>query len=438
MADPLAGFSDNEIAAARMGRTWPMLFVKQALAQLPVDQAYAQFAKTLQRPSDGKLSSKQLLAVRGIAEREGAFFRELEPAGESFVNQPCRTVGENDDRLLTNNKRSLYLAAFDQVATRGRSQLIEMPDKVLLDFEGEELARIDDEIELDSAVLRRNGDKLWVIDESPADALHVDQCFSLLGPNSFAFGHWIVDFLPRLWITLESGLMPPMPILIDQGMSRQHRQYLELVVPQGTQIIEVKPMQRVEIGRLWFAPTFYYAPIYPQFNSRFRYDFVAAPPDRFRRIFQALLARMLPSVGPSEGVEKIYLARKPGGHRKMTNHQAIERAAEREGFRCVHPEDLDFVEQLRLVRQAKYLVGPEGSAFFLAFFAHPGTRACVLNHPHTEYLTTVTAMLDALDVDCTVLTGPFRRVDPDDYVHHSDYEIDVDVFSEFIRNWSKD
>jgi capsular polysaccharide biosynthesis protein len=312
-----------------------------------------------------------------------------------------------------------------------------MPDKILLDFENEELARIDDEIELDSALFRREGDGAWTIEEPSVDTIRIEQCFSLLGPNTFAFGHWLFEYLPRLWIALQSGLMPRVPILIDQGMNRQHRQCLELILPDGTQIIEVKPMQRVEVGRLWFAPTFYYAPIYPQFNSRFRYDYVAAPPDRFRQIFQELLARMMPAIGPLDGAEKIYLARKPGSHRKMLNHQAIEEVAKREGFRCVYPEDMDFIEQLRLVRQAKHLVGPEGSAFFMAFFARPGTRTCVLNHPHTEYLTTVTALLEAAQVDCTVLTGPFRRVDPDDYVHHSDYEIDAEGFSDFLKRWSR-
>jgi hypothetical protein len=59
----------------------------------------------------------------------------------------------------------------------------------------------------------------------------------------------------------------------------------------------------------------------------------------------------------------------------------------------------------------------------------------MLNHPHTEYLTTVTAMLDAMGMDSSILTGPFRRVDPNDYLHHSDYEIDVGAFSEFLRGW---
>lgn len=438
MADPLAGFSDANIAAARKGRTWPMLFVKQALASLPVAEAYAEFTKILQRPQDSSLLLKELIGVRDCAERNSVHFTEIEPAGGGFVNQPPRVIGESDHRLLTGEKRSLYLTAFDSVTTRGRSQLIEMPDKVLLDFENGELARIDDEVELDSALFRHEGNAVWVIDEPSADAIRVDQCFSLLGPNSFAFGHWIVEYLPRLWIALESGMMPTIPILIDHGMSRQHRQFLELLVPSGTQIIEVKPMQRVEIGRLWFAPTFHYRPIYPQFNQRFRYDFAAAPPDRFAHIFRNMLLRLLPAIGQPNPTEKIFLARKPGSRRKLINHAAIERVAESEGFRCVFLEDYDFIDQLRLIRRARYLVGPEGSAFFMGFFAQPGTHVCMLNHPHTEYLTTVTALLEAVAVDCTVLTGPFRRVDPDDYLHHSDYEIDAEGFSVFLRDWGRD
>jgi hypothetical protein len=437
MSDLLAGPAAQWVAAASAGRTWPMLFVKQALAGLPRDEAFAQFTAALRRPAGASLTWRPLLSARDHAERGAAIFRELEPAGEPFVNQPPRVIGEGDQRLLAHRKRSVYVAAFDQVSVRGRSQLVETSDSLLLDYEGGELARVDDEIELDSAIFRREESGAWIIEEPSTDTLRVDECFSLLGPNSFAFGHWLAEYLPRLWLALESGLMPAVAILIDQGMGRQHRQSLESLLPAGTRIIEVKPMQKVEVGRLWFAPTYFYAPVYPQFNQRFRYELVASPPDRFQRIVNGMLARMAPAVA-REGDDRLYLARKPGGHRQLVNHAAIEAIAVRAGFKCVYLEDHDFIEQLHMVGKAKYLLGPEGSAFFLGFFARPGTRACILNHPHTEYLTTVTALLDAIAVECTVLTGPFERVEAGDYLHHSDYSIDPEVFSEFLRQWCAD
>jgi hypothetical protein len=433
MSELIAHLSQDEIAAARRGRTWPMLFVKQALSPLPVDDGFKAFADLMQFPNGTAISRVGLTSARTLAESRAARFQLLDAGGERFTNQPSRIIGDGDQRVLDHVSRSMYVAAFDQATVRGRSQLVELAGEFLLDFEGEEYSRIDDEIELDSAAFRRDGDGLWAISEPRDDTLQVTECFSLLGPNSFAFGHWIVEYLPRLWTAMQSGLMPRVPVLIDQGMNRQHRQCLEMLLGPAASIIEVAPMQRVQVGRLWFSPTYYYAPIYPQFNERFRYDLVAAPPDRFRDLF----AGMGKALGTQPIVDgsgtRLFLGRRPNRHRKLVNHAAIEQIAVDQGFRLVYLEDFDFDEQLRLIRGADWLVGPEGSAFFVAFFANPGTRVGILNHPHTEFLTEVTALLEAVGVECTVVTGPFRRIEEGGYTHFSDYEIDPDVFGRYLR-----
>jgi hypothetical protein len=135
MSDPLAELSRNELDAARRGRTWPMLSVKQALAALPVDAAFAQFAALLDRPAGSALSARPLAGVREWAAHGASFFADIEPGGGDFVNLPPRAIGASDHRTLACRTRPLYLAAFDQVRTRGRSQLIEMPGRVLLDFD---------------------------------------------------------------------------------------------------------------------------------------------------------------------------------------------------------------------------------------------------------------------------------------------------------------
>lgn len=434
MSELLASIAPAWLESARLGRTWPMFSVKEALAPLPPAEAFAAFREALGRPA-AELSRKLLEGTRSFAEREATVFREIEPAGERFTNQPPRVIGEGDQRVIAHSKRSSYLAAFDHVAIRGRSQLIELPDRLLLDYEGEEFARIDDAIELDGAVFRRDGDSAWVLVEPSADTIEVAECFSLLGPNSFAFGHWIVEYLPRLWTAMQAGLAPGVPVLIDQGMNRQHRQALEMLLPAGTSIIEVGAWQRVEVGRLWFAPTYFYAPVYPQFNERFRYDLVAAPPDRFRDIFQGMGHRLAANDAPARADSRLFLARRPARHRKMVNHVEIEQLAADRGYRIVYLEDFDFREQLALVRGADRLVGPEGSAFFMAFFARPGTRVGILNHPHTEFLTEVTALLESVGVDCTVLTGPFHRIEDGGYTHFSDYTIDPESFGRFLHDW---
>ena len=434
----LAALPQEEVGAARLGRTWPMLSLKQAVRNIPVGAGFDAFKTVMGgRLDDAELVLKPLISTREFALRAASVFREVESAGEPFTNRPSRVVGAGDHRIISHTTRSSYLAAFDNVRTRGRSQLLEFDNCVLLDFESNEFSRIDDDIELDSAIFRRQGEAAWIIEPSSSDGLEVEECFSLLGPNTFAFGPWIIEYLPRLWQALDAGLPPDVPILIDRGMSRQHRESLEMLVGRQRPIVEVAPMQCVDARRLWFSPTFYYAPIYPQFNERFRYDFVAASPERFRRIFSGMASVLLATGEPPASGRKLFLARKPGSHhRRLVNQDHIRQLASAAGFESVYLEDLDFRAQLSLVRSASFLIGPEGSAFFVAFFARPGTRVCVLNHPHTEFVTEVTALLEAVGVGCTVLTGPFSRIEEGGYLHFSDYEIDPGAFTDFITEWS--
>lgn len=436
VSEILSSISADVIAAARLGRTWPQLWIKQELNKcLPPEEGFEEFRSVVGLPASMRLQVKPIRSLRAAALTDASDYLEIEPAGEPFVNLPSRVVGQGDHRVLTGTARSMYVAAFPDAITRGRSGLVGIQDAVLLDYEGDEYRLIDDEIELDSAVFRSERDSAWIIVEPDASsALHVDQGFSLLGPNSFAFGHWLVEYLPKLVIAMQSGLLPPIPVLIDAGMARQHRQVLELLLPSGVNIIEVRPMQEVHARKLWCAPTVAYHPILARVNERFRYDFVAAPPQRFARIVQWMFERMAPVVGPASGAKRLYLARKPGSHRKMINREAIEAVAARYGFDRVYLEDLEFVDQIRLIRSGRFLAGPDGSAFFTAFFSRPGTKLCILNHPHTALMPTVTALADALGLESAVLTGPFYREDPD-YPNHADYEINEQAFASFLDLW---
>jgi capsular polysaccharide biosynthesis protein len=432
----LSSISADVIGAARLGRTWPQLWIKQELNKsLSPLEGFEEFRSTLGLPASMRLERKPIRSLRAAALTHASDYLEVEPGGEAFVNLPPRVIGQGDHRVLSGVMRSMYVAAFQEATTRGRSGFIGLQDFVLLDFEGDEYQRIDDEIELDSMVFHSERDSAWFITDGDASrALHIDQGFSLLGPNSFAFGHWLVEYLPKVMIAIQSGLLPTIPMLIDAGMARQHRQMLELLLPSGADIIEVRPMQDVHARKLWCAPTVAYHPILARINQRFRYDYIAGPPIRFARIVQAMLERMVPVIGPASGANRLYLARKPGSHRKMVNREEIEAIAARYGFDRVYLEDFDFVDQLKLLRSARFLVGPDGSAFFTAFFSRPGTRLCILNHPHTALMPTVTALADALGLESTVLTGPFYREDPD-YPNHADYEIDEQAFASFLEHW---
>jgi hypothetical protein len=139
-------------------------------------------------------------------------------------------------------------------------------------------------------------------------------------------------------------------------------------------------------------------------------------------------------LGPAHGPSRVFLARKPFRHRKLVNRAEIEALAEARGFAIVYPEDLDFAEQARLLRNARFVAGPEGSAFFLCLFVNEEAKVCILNHENTEGLVGYNGGNDAGAEEVTIITGPEsgpRRGSPQDV----DYAIDADVFRRFLEGW---
>lgn len=434
MAETAAIFEEDVIRGARSGGTWWQIYVKRELQQHQPEKGFSLYREVMAYPPKARLARHAIESIQQFAQASAAVYSEIEPAGESFELIPGPVLGVGNHRIISGRTRTLYVAAIDQVRLRGRSQLMQHAGRIFLDFEGDEFDRIDDEIELDSAVYTHAGRQAGLIeDETESKPLEAGECFSLLGPNSVAFGHWIAEYLPRLAAALASGRMPPVTVLIDANLPRQHRESLELLIGSGSRIVEVAPQQRIDVGRLWFSPTYYYAPILARMNGRYREETVSAPPARFARLARFMAARYS-AVGACRDMERVFLARRARGHRILCNAGLIQRVAEEFGFVLVYPEDMPFAEQIRVIRGARYVVGPEGSAQFLAFFANPGTRIAILNHQHTELLTGVTAQLHALEMEVTVVTGPIVRRDPD-YVHHSDYIVDESIFRRFLKDW---
>jgi hypothetical protein len=92
------------------------------------------------------------------------------------------------------------------------------------------------------------------------------------------------------------------------------------------------------------------------------------------------------------------------------------------------------VEQIRLLRHARFVIGPAGSQLSLALFAQPKTKLCHLCHPYTARLLVLTGLLHEIGIDLTVLTGPHLgnvQQCPDE----PDYHIDPEAFCAILDAW---
>jgi capsular polysaccharide biosynthesis protein len=437
VADRL-GIPADLVAAAAAGNLASKLLL---LRRAGLHEAFSAYRCLLRLPDSLVLEPRWLAGLRAIAaHRQPGVFHEIAPAGEPFTIPPPRVIGDGNQHVLTGNSRSVFVACLNDARVRGRSALIDVDDVSLLDYQGNELTRLDDRLDFDPAIFAWHGDEVWTIVPRDADdVVVIDEAFMLLGCHTNAFGHWMWEYLPQFIVASMSGRLPPMPVLIDSalhgGLEPTHRQALLAMLPPDTELIELPLYSTMRVRRLWCAPSLMHMPIFEAMNDRFRWDYLASPPARFVPVIQEMARRAEAFFGSAPGEhQRVFLARPDGGHRRLVNRAVIEAVAEARGFFVIRTETLDFAAQVRLLRGARFVVGPEGSAFFLAFFSRPSARIWLLDHAHTAGLPLLTGLFEAIGLDAMVSTGRYVRVDPD-WPHFSDYEIDETAFARLLDTW---
>jgi Glycosyltransferase 61 len=383
--------------------------------------------------------------LRDFALRAGQSFAELHPAGQPFVVRPPTVIGPADDRPESGIARSFFVACLNGVRVSSRSAFLISHDGIaLLDFQGDELVRLDDWLELDPAVFHSSGNDVWTIESDEYAALELDEAFvSLVGPHNRSFGDWLGEYLPKYVLAVTAGFLPAVPVLVDAGMPTANRQALELLLPHGVPIVELPASTAAVVRRAWCAPALRYAPLLEKINDKFTgFDYQCFPPARFAPVL-AEMARRVDEMLPPETIAhpRVYFARRDTLRRSLTNRSVVEAIAESHGFFIVYPEEHDFVTQVALVRNARFLIGPEGSAMYLTFFARREMKLCILSHPFILGLLEYTGLFREAGVDVTIFTGPPVRLNNEPgypnfgLPQYADYEIDEAAFARFMNEW---
>lgn len=410
-----------------------MRFKQAVVARVGIDRAFRLCQQVLAVPGLERMTVRRFTSLRRAAEERALSFRELWPGGARFTLPPPRVIGEGNQAPLHGVDRSAYLACFENVAVRGRSALILSESDALFDFEGQEFSNFNDNPEYDPGVLHSTRETLWTMEPRHPD-MTVDEAFLLSGAHTVDFGHWMVEYLPKYIIAALSGLPPHVPVLIDERMPSTHREALELVLSRESRIIVVPHLAPVQVGRLWCAPNPMYMGFYPTDWNQEIWAHEATEPARFATLVRELVRRAGSVLDEPTGCPRVFIARKPQRKKKLTNHREIEAVARTRAFKIVYPEDMSFVDQMRMAHHARHIVGPDGSGMFLGLFARPGARMCVLNPRYTLPLGDVNAMLASLGVDLTVMSGV--ETSNDDFCPFwYDYVIPMPQFSECLDRW---
>jgi capsular polysaccharide biosynthesis protein len=189
------------------------------------------------------------------------------------------------------------------------------------------------------------------------------------GPGFDVYGHWLIDFLPRLWVLHRAGFdVSLLPILLPGRLPTFAMAILALLGMTQPRFIEYdQAAELLEVETL-IVPSLLrrgdrFSPLLPAATSFWRslIEVPFAPP------------------APFPHVDKIFVSRnEQWGSRQLKSRQAIELIARDAGYHIIMPELFSLLERIAIFSGATQIAGEYSSGLHNSIFAPPGARICAL------------------------------------------------------------
>jgi len=335
-----------------------------------------------------------LKSLQDFARQRALVYEEL-IAPRKISMSPPEIFGKDREPPVSGVSRSVFFCVLPDITVCSKSNLLWAEDQVLLDYQGSELHRIPINANVNPEVIADDGGMLSMLDLGPvATQSTLDQGFSLVGLHSWAYGHWIIEFMFQLWACKDRPEFAMVPLIIDEMMPAQLRELLQFFAGKDHPIVVLGPGERVRVNRLWACSKIVFWPGGER-STRPEPDFEFSD----TRALAQLITRLQPNLDTltSEGYpEKIYLTRKSGQGRSLTNRTEIEDFFQRQGFSILDFNELSMLEQLTHWRAARTVVMEAGSSIYGLLFCRPGTCIGELAGPPLEEYLWVADMCEAL------------------------------------------
>ncbi len=406
------------------------LLKRRLCATLGMAEAAGAYAALFEADGLPEIVQAPLASLRDHARQVGTY---LEHTAAAPLQLPMsRLVGAAPAPPFAAHGRTLFGAGLDDVIVASRSRLLQTGGRVLHDHQDGELAGLSPDLGCDGQGFALDGAGRMTLIRFGKPAVELDEAVSLLGPSSRDYGHWIGEFLPRLFLLDALGLAASATLLVDSGMPASHRQALAWFDRHRRPVIEIADGASARLRRLWVASTPSYAPYMPMPGATFDNAWLGG---QTNAVAALLATQRQPEPRPGDP-KRLFLARGPAMRRKLTNQDEIEALCVARGFIVIRPETLAFEDQLRLLRHATHVVGPAGSALLACFlFGGPGQQVLNLHPPALEETPSLTSLAEARGVSVLVLLGQVERA------HHwrpgdSDFSIDLQAVQGVLDGWS--
>lgn len=233
-------------------------------------------------------------------------------------------------------------------------------------------------------------------------------CIPMSRPGEGTYGHWLVDFLPRLLLLRTLGIKGK--YVFTDRIPDYAWQFFNLLGLDETDIVTYNPLTEcVELEQA-------YVPTYLRSEDQFSSLISSIP-------------RFFPLSKQVKG-NKIYVAR--GDFRenqKVLNDDLVMKSVLNFGFEIIYPHKLTIAQQIEIFSKASIVVGEYGSAMHNTLFCHPGTKVVLLQS--NQILSMIQVGLgNALSHKTLVLFCEAL----DNSNNSRSFEVDIELLNTILKN----
>ena len=388
----------------------------------------------------GPVGVYNIISARQAADEGRGIYREL-LASRKMVEPEVRFL--DSPITLTSQPGTLdappqYVALFKDCLTFPRSNVVLHGQRLIYDLAAHplsELADIKDGVNPDQIMTAVWGPGRALI-ESPCDIREFDAGLMLFGFQSRQYGHWLLEFVPRLLSFNDHACPADFPICIDDHMPETHRQVIKLMDDRDRPVMALPPIP-TRFRELGIAPvpTFFpfdTRPGLPTYDAIWPEDVLGA---MRHKILERLAAK---GVDLRQTGRRIILSRRGFVQRQLLNEVEITETLSRHGFEIVHPERLTFEEQVQLFNSADTIVGSASSALINCIFCRPGAKIIALTHDDRSfYFRNFTSIAKSSGAEISFMRGITLK---QENIHpmHSNYTISPTKILSYLETITKD
>ena len=273
-------------------------------------------------------------------------------------------------------------------------------------------------IPLDNELLKV--EKLSIFIEQNKNTVNIDSGYSLCGVHCKTWAHFIVQYLPKLYLLekLQSIVEYPLTLIIPQYNDRQIYEivYSSLAKFRNLKIIELKPNEVAHCKILYHVEN---TSLISDHSRYINPSDIVIPKFTIALLKQNLINPLIEKVTNLDKCSalpsrKLFLGRE-GKNRNIMNYVEIEIYFKKQGFEIVYPHRLSLEKKVNTFREAAIIVGPYSSGFTNIIFCKPGTKALAFVNFQRIFDGYGPTIANYFGINLTLVTG----IDVNDSIHSS-------------------